>query len=106
MKVLAVYDTEETKSTGVVNRLIAEARQPQADVFLSGDPVRPFLLIKRGLVERYPSSAAASVPAHFRASDGMWTGSAARGRILLVSKQRVCDAEVPKAVRGVAGAWW
>jgi iron(III) transport system substrate-binding protein len=29
IKVLAVYDTEETKSTGVVNRLIAEARQPR-----------------------------------------------------------------------------
>jgi hypothetical protein len=29
-------------------RLIAEARQPQADVFLSGDPVRPYLLVKRG----------------------------------------------------------
>jgi iron(III) transport system substrate-binding protein len=32
IKVLAVYDTEETKSTGVVNRLVAEARQPQAEV--------------------------------------------------------------------------
>ena len=106
MKVLAVYDTEETKSTGVINRLIAEARQPQADVFLSGDPVRPFLLIKRGLVQRYPSSAAASVPAHFRASDGMWTGSAARARILLVNKQKVSAAEMPKSVRDLAAPRW
>jgi len=107
MKVLAVYDTEETKSTGVVNRLIAEARQPQADVFLSGDPVRPFLLIKRGLVQPYPSPAAASVPAHFRAPNGMWTGSAARARILLVNKQKVSAAEMPKSVHVAAlfGAW-
>src|SRR5262245_56960033 len=41
IKVRAVYDTEETKSTGVVNRLIAEANSPQADVFWSNDPVRP-----------------------------------------------------------------
>src|SRR4051812_5594844 len=40
--VRAVYDTEETKSTGVVNRLIAEAKTPQADVFWANDPVRPF----------------------------------------------------------------
>ena len=106
MKVLAVYDTEETKSTGVVNRLIAEARQPQADVFLSGDPVRPFLLIKRGLVQPYPSPAAASVPAHFRAPDGTWTGSAARARILLVNKEKVSAAEMPKSVRDLAAPRW
>ena len=106
IKVLAVYDTEETKSTGVVNRLIAEARQPQADVFLSGDPVRPFLLIKRGLVQPYPSPAAASVPAHFRAPDGTWTGSAARARILLVNKQKVSAAEMPKSVRDLAAPRW
>ena len=106
MKVLAVYDTEETKSTGVVNRLIAEARQPQADVFLSGDPVRPFLLIKRGLVQPYPSPAAAAVPAHFRAPDGTWTGSAARARILLVNKEKVSAAEMPKSVRDLAAPRW
>ena len=106
IKVLAVYDTEETKSTGVVNRLIAEARQPQADVFLSGDPVRPFLLIKRGLVQPYPSPAAATVPARFRALDGTWTGSAARARILLVNKQKVSAAEMPKSVRDLAAPRW
>ncbi len=41
--VKAVYDTEETKSTGVVNRLIAEEGSPQADVFWSNDPVRPII---------------------------------------------------------------
>src|SRR5687768_624576 len=53
--VRAVYDTEETKSTGVVNRLVAEARSPQADVFWSNDPVRPFLLADRGMIEPYVS---------------------------------------------------
>src|SRR5437016_4474455 len=31
--VRAVYDTEEAKSTGVMNRLIAEKANPQADVY-------------------------------------------------------------------------
>src|SRR5262249_21070214 len=105
-KVLAVYDTEETKSTGVLNRLIAEAQQPQADVFFSGDPVRPFLLSKRGLVEPHPSPAAGSVPAQFKAADGSWTGSAARARILLVNKQKVPAAEMPKSVRDLAAPRW
>ena len=42
--VKAVYDTEETKSTGVLNRLIAEKDNPQCDVFWSGDPVRTIVL--------------------------------------------------------------
>ena len=106
VKVLAVYDTEETKSTGVLNRIVAEAQQPQADVFWSGDPVRPFLLVKRGLVEPYLSPAAASVPDQFKAPDGTWTGSAARARILLVNKQKVSAAEMPKSVRDLAAPRW
>ncbi len=106
IKVLAVYDTEETKSTGVLNRIIAEAQQPQADVFWSGDPVRPFLLVKRGLVEPYVSAAAASVPAQFKATDSTWTGSAARARILLVNKQKVPTAEMPKSVRDLSAPRW
>ena len=78
--VSAVFDTEETKSTGILNRLIAEAGHPQADVFWSGDPVRPFLLVSRGLVEPYASPEASAVPAVFRAADGTWTGIAARAR--------------------------
>jgi hypothetical protein len=59
--VRAVFDTEETKSTGVLNRIIAEAQSPRTDVFWSGDPVRPFLLVKRGLVEQYVSASAGSI---------------------------------------------
>jgi ABC-type thiamine transport system substrate-binding protein len=35
----AVYDTEETKSTGLANRLLAEKARPQADVFWSNSPL-------------------------------------------------------------------
>jgi len=68
--------------------------------------VRPFLLIKRGLVQPYPSPAAATVPSRFRAPDGTWTGSAARARILLVNKQKVSAAEMPKSVRDLAAPRW
>ena len=33
IRVNAVYDTEEAKSTGAINRLIAEKDNPQADVY-------------------------------------------------------------------------
>src|SRR2546422_6124053 len=47
-----------------------------ADVFWPRDPVRPFLLVKGGIVQPYESPAAAAVPAQFKAADGSWTGSA------------------------------
>ena len=40
IKVKAVFDTEESKSTGVMNRLIAEKNNPQADVFWANEPIR------------------------------------------------------------------
>lgn len=102
MRVCAVFDTEETKSTGVLNRLLAEADHPQADVFWSGDPIRPFLLIDRGLVEPIDSPALAGVPASFRANDGTWAGLAARARVLLVNTQRLGDRAPPISIRDLA----
>ena len=106
LKVRAVFDTEETKSTGVLNRLIAEAKQPQADVFWSGDPVRPFVLIDRGLVEPYRSDSAAGLPAVFQAKDGTWTGFAARARVLLVNTDRVAAEATPTSIKDLAAPRW
>ena len=102
MRVCAVFDTEETKSTGVLNRILAEEDHPQADVFWSGDPVRPFLLVKRGLVEPYLSPEAAGLPPGLRAKDGSWTGTAARARVLLVNRGLVPAAERPRSIRDLA----
>jgi iron(III) transport system substrate-binding protein len=104
--VRAVFDTEETKSTGVLNRLVAEAAHPQADVFWSGDPVRVFVLMKRGLVAPYVSPNAAGIAPAFRAPDGAWTGFAARARVLLVNKTRVPPGEAPRSVRDLAAPRW
>jgi iron(III) transport system substrate-binding protein len=106
IRIRAVYDTEETKSTGVLNRLITEAGNPQADVFWSGDPVRPFQLIKRGLVEPYQSPQSASLPTNARAADNTWTGLAARARVLLVNKSRVAAENMPQSIRDFADARW
>jgi iron(III) transport system substrate-binding protein len=106
IEVRAVFDTEETKSTGVLNRLVAEAESPQADVFWPGDPVRPFLLIRRGLVEPYSPPNAREIPQAFRASDGAWTGFAARARALLVNTERVRREEMPSSLRDLADSRW
>ena len=106
IRVRAVFDTEETKSTGVLNRIIAEEDAPQADVFWSGDPARAFLLIGRGLVEPYRSPNAGRIPMEFRSEDGMWTGFAARARVLLVNTDLVSETERPVSIRDLANTRW
>src|SRR5215204_4947390 len=65
IEVKLVPDTEETKSTGLLNRLIAEKARPQADVFWSGDPVRAAVLKARGVSAPYRSPQAEGLPAQF-----------------------------------------
>ncbi len=85
-RVLAVYDTEETKSAGVVNRLIAEKANPQADVYWANEPIRAELLRQRDVSAVYRSPNAEGIPDQFRDSHGHWTGFSARARMLIVGK--------------------
>src|ERR1039457_2808541 len=55
IQVRAVYDTEETKSAGAMNRLIAEKRNPQADVYWANEPVRAEVLRQQGISAPYIS---------------------------------------------------
>src|SRR5215211_5397615 len=66
VRVNAIYDTEETKSTGLANRLLAEKNNPQADVFWSNEPVRTLVLKKRGVLAPYKSASAVGIPDVFK----------------------------------------
>jgi iron(III) transport system substrate-binding protein len=86
IKVRAVYDTEETKSTGTMNRLIAEKNNPQADVYWANEPVRAEVLRQQGIAAPYLSPNAEGISASFKDPNGYWTGFAARARVLIVNK--------------------
>lgn len=98
MQVKPVFDTEETKSTGVLNRLIAEAGNPQCDVFWSGDPVRANVLKQKGISTPYASANAASIPANFIDKDKHWTGFSARARVLLYNKNLLPAHKAPASL--------
>ena len=81
--VKSVFDTEESKSTGVMNRLIAEKDNPQADVYWANEPVRADALKQRGVSTAYVSPSAEGIPDQFKDPDHYWTGFSARARLLL-----------------------
>ncbi len=104
IKVELVPDTEETKSTGLLNRLIAEKSRPQADVFWSGDPARAGILKKRGVTAAYQSLTATGLPAEFSDPEHHWTSFSTRVRILLVNTDHpaVKAGPMPSSVRDLA----
>jgi iron(III) transport system substrate-binding protein len=51
LAVRAVYDNEATKTTGLANRLIAESRRPQADLWWSNEEMRTRQLARLGVIE-------------------------------------------------------
>ncbi|PYL57906.1 MAG: iron ABC transporter substrate-binding protein [Verrucomicrobia bacterium] len=83
--VKSVFDTEESKSTGVMNRLIAEKDNPQADIYWANEPVRADALKQRGVSTAYVSPSAEGIPDQFKDPDHYWTGFSARARLLLVN---------------------
>ena len=87
IRVKAVYDTEETKSTGVMNRLIAEKGNPQADVYWANEPIRAIVLKQKGISEKYYSPNSDGIPANFKDPQGYWTGFSARARVLVVNAE-------------------
>jgi len=96
--VKAVYDTEETKSTGVLNRLIAEKDNPQCDVFWSGDPVRTIVLKNKSITSSYQSAVADDIAMVFKDPEHNWTGFSARARVLIYNKDLLEEADVPKSI--------
>jgi iron(III) transport system substrate-binding protein len=85
VRVKPVFDTEEAKSTGVMNRLLAEKNNPQADVYWANEPVRADALKQRGVSTAYVSPSAEGIPDQFKDTDHYWTGFSARARLLLVN---------------------
>jgi iron(III) transport system substrate-binding protein len=111
VKVNVVYDTEETKSTGLANRLLAEKGNPQADVFWSNEPVRTLVLKSRGVLSPYKSPGAADIPSEFKDAEGYWTGFSARLRVIVYNTNLVKAEDAParrsswRPVRSWATAW-
>lgn len=96
--VLPVYDVEATKTTGLVNRLIAEKSRPQADVFWSGEFGQTILLKNENVLAPYLSPAAADIPPQFHDADQYWTGFGGRARVFIVNTDRLTPAQYPSTV--------
>jgi iron(III) transport system substrate-binding protein len=105
IKVLAKYDTEETKTTGLVNLIQQEKSRPQADVFWSSETGRAIALKSAGCLAPYLSPSAVGIPEKYRDVDGYWTGFSARARVILYNTDLVKGVP-PSSVSDILKPEW
>jgi iron(III) transport system substrate-binding protein len=106
VEVKAVYDVEASKTTGLVNRLIAEKPHPRADVFWNSEVGRTLVLKEKGVLQPYKSPSAADIPAQFKDPEGYWTGFAARARVLIYNKDQLSSEEAPNSIFDLTKPEW
>ncbi len=106
IRVKAVYDIEAVKTTGLVNRLIAEKNNPRCDVFWNNEIVRTILLKRKELLAPYHSPSAKDIPLHFKDKEGYWTGFAARARVIVVNTDLLSEQTMPSSLRDLLDPKW
>lgn len=102
LPVLAIYDSELTKTTGLYQRLLQEKENPQADVFWNNEIVRTIQLKNADVLAPYQSPSAADIPDSFKDPEGFWTGFSARARVMIINADEVPETETPASIPSLA----
>lgn len=100
-RVLLVGDTEATKTTGLLQRLVAERDSPRCDVWWSNEAFSTIGLARQGVLE--PLGIAAALrglgwPSELIGADDQWIGFAQRARVIAYNTDRIAAAEAPTAL--------
>jgi iron(III) transport system substrate-binding protein len=89
IKVVVKFDTEATKSLGLVELLVREKDRPRCDVFWNNELLGTMDLAERGVLAPHRGSGWEGIPAAHKDSDARWTGFAARFRVHIVNTTKL-----------------
>ncbi|MEN6306999.1 MAG: extracellular solute-binding protein [Anaerohalosphaeraceae bacterium] len=106
VKVLARYDTEASKTVGLVQRLRSEAANPGADVFWSGEIFHTIHLAREGLLQPYQNTTTQDWPRLFRDEKRLWYGFSLRGRVIAYNTTKVSPEKAPRTLEDILKPEW
>lgn len=106
IRVDLVTDSEAKKTTGLVERLMAERDKPQADVFWSSEIFMTIDLAARGVLDEHVSDATIEWPEQLRDGKRRWHAFAGRARVIAYRPDRVATADVPRTWADLADPKW
>jgi iron(III) transport system substrate-binding protein len=93
IRVAPKFDTEATKSLGLVEQLKREKANPRCDVFWNNELLGTLDLKNEGVLEPYKGDGYARIPEAFRDADGCWAGFGARMRVYIINTDRMQATE-------------
>ncbi len=103
IKIVPMYDTEATKSLGLVEMLKAEKKSPRCDVFWNNELLGIMELKKEGVLEAYKGEGYDRIPAKFKDPEGCWAGFASRLRVYIINTDKMKPDEKEIKNRFAAG---
>ena len=83
------FDTEATKSLGLVNLLLKEREHPRCDVFWNNELLGMLDLHEAGVLHRYRGPGYERIPDRYKDPDGYWAGFGGRMRVWIVNQSQV-----------------
>lgn len=106
LRVRVLGDTELTKTTGLVERLLREGLSTPCDVWWSSEPFGTIRLARSGLLESIGVDLRLGdgSPWPIRDKDGLWVGFAQRARVIAFAPRRV--EEPPTSLAELADDHW
>ncbi len=96
-----VFDVEASKTTGLINRLIAEKDNPTADVFWNNEISQTLLLEKEGILSSYVSPSAEDIPENYKDAEGYWTAFGGRARCFIINTELVAEENYPRKLTDI-----
>jgi iron(III) transport system substrate-binding protein len=87
------FDTEATKSLGLVNLLIHEKQHPRCDVFWNNQVLGTVSLKREGILLPYKGPGSARIPVEYKDPDGYWTGFSGRLRVYIFNTDKLLASE-------------
>lgn len=110
IQVRALFDTEATKTTGLVTRLHSEKARPRADLFWSSECFGMIQLQQQGVLGQFPPAQLEAmnqgVPDSWQSRTGAWVAFAPRARVLVYAPDRVDPESLPRDWEALADPEW
>jgi len=104
--VLPRFDTEASKTVGLVQRIRAEAASPIADVFWSNEIFHTIRLARESLLAPYSSDLTKDWPVLYADPNGCWYGFALRARVIAYNTSQITAGDAPSCLEDVLDSRW
>lgn len=100
IKVAVRFDTEATKSLGLLNLIVAEKDNPRCDVFWNNLVLGTVHLQRQGLLHAYKGVGWNRIPDHYKDAEGYWAGFGGRLRVVIFNTDKLQADQVDHGLNG------